>query len=184
MYWALPFAFVSLLLMAYTMKESNYGHDEDPDDGSKQEYRHIERAYFIVCICVYVLAVAIGLSTTVWGISSEIIPNYLLATGSALVQAFGWIINFIINSFFLDALDDPQGRWIVFLVLAIMVALALLFIIFLVPETIGKSAKENLKNLMGEDFVRDQRKKLRKEYQILDVEVTIPQIKDNMEQKK
>jgi MFS family permease len=32
---ALPFAFVSLLLLAYTMKETNYGDEEDPDEGAK-----------------------------------------------------------------------------------------------------------------------------------------------------
>lgn len=32
MLWSLPFAFVSLLLMAYTMKESNYGHADDSDE--------------------------------------------------------------------------------------------------------------------------------------------------------
>ena len=32
---ALPVAFVALLLLAYTMKEANYGDEEDPDEGSK-----------------------------------------------------------------------------------------------------------------------------------------------------
>jgi hypothetical protein len=32
---ALPFAFVALLLLAYTMKEANYGDDEDTDEGVK-----------------------------------------------------------------------------------------------------------------------------------------------------
>jgi len=32
---ALPVAFVALLLLAYTMKESNYGDDEDPVEDDK-----------------------------------------------------------------------------------------------------------------------------------------------------
>lgn len=32
---ALPVAFVALLLLAYTMKEANYGDDEDSDEGAK-----------------------------------------------------------------------------------------------------------------------------------------------------
>jgi len=81
---SLPFAFVSLLLIAYTMKEANYGDDQDPVEEDKLSYRHMERVYFIIITVVYVLAIAVGLSTTVWGITSEILPNYLLATGSAI----------------------------------------------------------------------------------------------------
>jgi len=35
MLWSLPFAFISLLLLAYTMKEANYGEDENPNEGDK-----------------------------------------------------------------------------------------------------------------------------------------------------
>jgi hypothetical protein len=107
----------------------------------------------VIVICVYTLSIAIGLSITVWGITSEILPSYLLATGSSVTQSFGWLINFAINSFFLDALEDPAGRWIVFLVFAGFVALAILFVIFAVPETVGKSTRENLTELLGRDFL-------------------------------
>ena len=33
MLWSLPFAFISLLLIGYTMKESNYGHEDDEEEG-------------------------------------------------------------------------------------------------------------------------------------------------------
>lgn len=174
---SLPFAFVSLLLLAYTMKEANYGDDDDSNEDDKQAYRHVERVYFIIVVCVYITSIAIGLSTTVWGITSEILPNYLLATGSACSQSFGWIVNFGINTFFLDILDDPQGRWIVFLVLAGMVALAIIFVAIFVPETVNKSAKENLTDMYGKEYLHQQRKVLRKEYGIFDVEVKQPVIK-------
>lgn len=101
----------------------------------------MERVYFAIMVVVYTLSVSIGLSNTVFSISSEILPNYLLSIGSSLTQSFGWIVNFILNSFFLDALEDPAGRWIVFLVFAAFVGLCIAFVAIFVPETVGKSTR-------------------------------------------
>jgi len=106
MLFSLPITLISLLLLAYTMRESNYGDDNDQVEELKQAYRHMERIYFIIVIVIYTLSVSIGLSTTVLGITAEILPSYLLSTGSAMTQSFGWVINFLINTFFLDILDD------------------------------------------------------------------------------
>lgn len=176
MLWSLPGAFVSLCFLSWTMKESNYGEEEAEVD-EKNGYRHMERVYFTITIVIYTLCVSIGLSTTVWSITSEILPNYLLAIGSSLTQSFGWIINFIINTFFLDALEDPVGRWVVFLVFAVMVALAILFVALCVPETVGKSTRSNLAEMLGKDYIHKQTKKLRKEYDIIDIEVKEPEIR-------
>jgi len=138
----------------------------------------------VITICAYVLAISVGLSVTVWGITSEILPNYLLATGSSLTQTFGWVVNFIINSFFLDALEDPQWRWMIFLLFACFVLLAILFVIFLVPETVGKSPRQNLALMMGKEVLHEQRKILRKEYDIIDVEVQNPVVREDFEKKK
>jgi len=183
MLFSLPITLVSLLILAYTMRESNYGDENDGDD-LKQAYRHMERTFFIIVIVIYTLSVSVGLSTTVLGITAEILPSYLLSTGSSLTQSFGWVFNFLINTFFLDILDDPQGRWIVFLVLAGNTALAILFVIFVVPETIGKSAKENLNDMLGKEYLHKQRKILRKQFDILDIEIKVPEILADMDKKK
>lgn len=75
----LPVAFVSALVLAFTMHESNYGDENDSDEGAREDYRHSERIFFITFLVLYMLSISIGLSTTIWGITSEIIPNYLLA---------------------------------------------------------------------------------------------------------
>jgi SP family myo-inositol transporter-like MFS transporter 13 len=106
MLFSLPITLVSLLILAYTMRESNYGDENDQSDELKQAYRHMERMFFIIVIVIYTLSVSIGLSTTVLGITAEILPSYLLSTGSSLTQSFGWVFNFLINTFFLDILDD------------------------------------------------------------------------------
>jgi len=82
MLWSLPFALGSLLLIAWTMHEANYGGEGEDD--VKEAYRHMERVYFNICVVIYTLSVSIGLSNTVFSITSEILPNYLLSVGSAI----------------------------------------------------------------------------------------------------
>lgn len=109
---------------------------------------------------MYVLAIAIGLSATIWAIKLEIIPNYLLSHVTGIAMTLGWLLNFAINSVFLNILDDPNGRWIIFIVAASFALLALLFIAFCIPETIGKTVQENLNELIGEEELRERRRKI------------------------
>lgn len=158
---ALPVAVVTGLALSYTMYEANYGDDDEPEDDIKQDYRHYDREVFIGLIMIYLLAISIGLSNTIWGITSEITPSYLLAQMTGVVATFGWLVNFAVNSVFLTILNDPEGKWILFLVLAIFALLAFLFALFLLPETIGKSTKQNLEELIGKEKLREKRKDLR-----------------------
>ena len=119
---------------------------------------------------LYVLSTSIGFSGAVAGITSEIIPNYLLGTAVSLTSFFGWFTNFIINVFFLDFLDDAQGKWYVFLILAFNTVLAYLFVTLCVPETMNKSVKENLIEIIGPEY-KKQQVKMRKEFNIKFVSV-------------
>jgi hypothetical protein len=73
----------------------------------------------------------------------------------------------------LDFLDDAQGKWYVFLILAFNTVLAYLFVWFFVPETIGKNIKENLLEILGQENpdYRRQQVKMRKDYEIKFVSV-------------
>jgi hypothetical protein len=72
---------------------------------------------------------------------------------------------------FLNFIDDESGRWILFIVLAIFNFLAWIFVFFFVPETIGKTTRQNLKTMIGKEALDRHRKRLRKEYNIKDVDV-------------
>lgn len=61
-----------------------------------------------------------------------------------MIATFGWLINFAVNSVFLNILDDDTGKWMLFIVLGVMALLAWLFVFFFIPETIGKSVRDNL----------------------------------------
>merc|ERR1719327_1769622 len=165
------------------MHEANYGDQGDPDELDREEYKHSDRAAFLFFLMLYVLAAAIGFSGAVSGITSEIMPNYLLGTSVSLGSFAGWLTNFIINLVFLDFLDDPQGKWYVFLILAFNAALALIFVYFCVPETIGKSIKENLIEIIGPEYKREQ-VRMRKEYEIKFVDVNNERIQAEIEARK
>ena len=81
----------------------------------------------------------------------------------------------------MDALEDPAGRWIVFLVFAAFVALAIAFVAIFVPETVGKSTRANLVDLLGKQYIHKQTKELRRDYDIVDIEVEEPAIKEGLE---
>jgi MFS family permease len=75
---ALPVAFVTAFILSFTMHESNFGKEDEYSD-VKEDYRHLERAIFLLFLNIYMLAISVGLSNTVWSITSEILPGYLLA---------------------------------------------------------------------------------------------------------
>jgi len=179
----LPTIVVALIGLSYTMHEANYGDQGDPDELDREEYKHSDRAAFLFFLMLYVLAAAIGFSGAVSGITSEIMPNYLLGTSVSLGSFAGWLTNFIINLVFLDFLDDAQGKWYVFLILAFNAALALIFVYFCVPETIGKSIKENLIEIIGPEYKREQ-VRMRKEYEIKFVDVNNERIQAEIEARK
>lgn len=105
--YILPIAFFSTIGLAYTMHEANYGDEDEQDFNIKEDYKHGDRIMFFVFLILYMFSTAIGLSSTIWGITAEIIPNYLLAQVSSLVTMWSWLLNFAITSCFLGIVDDP-----------------------------------------------------------------------------
>lgn len=133
---SVPVAFIMLCVLSYAMYETN--DDASYDNAVETEaWKHTERIVFLTASSVYILAVSIGFSSTVWGLASEIFPIYLLSTASSFSASIGWLVNFVISSIFLNILDDELGRWIIFLILAALSGCCFFFVLFFVPETIG-----------------------------------------------
>jgi len=115
------------------------------------------------------LSISIGLSNTIWGITSEIIPSYLLSHAQGLVEGWSWILQFVINLFFLDIIDDDVGRYVMFIVFAIIGLIAWLYTFFYLPETVDNTVKGNLELLYGKDELVKMRNKLTREYGLKDI---------------
>lgn len=74
-----------------------------------------------------------------------------------MIATIGWLVNFGVNSIFLNISDDPQGRWVIFLILGAFVAVAYVFVWLVLPETIGKTVKENLEEIIGKEALDKKR---------------------------
>ncbi|KAG5860680.1 hypothetical protein JTB14_006689 [Gonioctena quinquepunctata] len=95
----------------------------------------------ILCLVIYTVTFNIGFGPLPYTVTSEILPSnvkFFLATVSGFML---WLVSFIVTKFFND-LNSALGRGGTFWLYAAFSFVALLFIIFVVPETKGKSFQE------------------------------------------
>ena len=95
----------------------------------------------IVAIFLYIAAFAPGFGPLPWTINSEIYPTWARSTAISIATMCNWIFNLIVSMTFLS-MSDSFGQPATFGFYACLTFIGLLFIIFLVPETRGKSLEE------------------------------------------
>ena len=101
---------------------------------------------------LFIAAHAIGQGAVIWVFISEVFPNHLRASGQAFGSSTHWLLAAIIPSM-IPFLFSSIGPGYVFVFFAFMMLLQLGFVLFLMPETKGKSLEE-----LGLEFSgRDQR---------------------------
>ena len=94
-----------------------------------------------IYLFVFIAAHAIGQGTVIWVFISEIFPNHLRAGGQSFGSSTHWVLAAIIPAMipFLFKTFTPGP---VFLFFMLMMVLQLLFVMFMMPETKGKSLEE------------------------------------------
>ena len=100
----------------------------------------------------FIASHAAGQGAIIWVFISEIFPNHVRAYGQAFGTGIHWIFAALITLFTLflmDMLGDNPGPLFAFF--AIMMILQLLFAIFMMPETKGKTLEELAKELSPEN---------------------------------
>ncbi|MFL9843974.1 sugar porter family MFS transporter [Flavobacterium rhizosphaerae] len=90
---------------------------------------------------IFIAAHAIGQGAVIWVFISEIFPNHIRASGQAFGSSVHWVLAAIIPSL-VPVLFTTIGPAIVFLIFTVMMVFQLLFVIFIMPETKGKSLEE------------------------------------------
>ena len=95
----------------------------------------------IVALFVYIAFFAPGMGPLPWTINSEIYPTWARSTAIAIATSVNWISNLIVSMTFLT-LTDHLGQPISFGLYAALGFLGLVFFVFLLPETKGKSLEE------------------------------------------
>lgn len=94
-----------------------------------------------VFLFLFIASHAIGQGAVIWVFISEIFPNHLRASGQAFGSSTHWVLAAIIPSM-IPFLFSTIGAGTVFLIFTIMMIFQLLFVIFMMPETKGKSLEE------------------------------------------
>lgn len=103
--------------------------------------------FMLIFILIFISSHAIGQGAVIWVFISEIFPNQVRAAGQSLGAAVHWIFAALITLLtpvFLDETDGvfKENPWPIFAFFAGFMVLQLLFVLFLMPETKGKSLEE------------------------------------------
>ncbi|WJS94071.1 sugar porter family MFS transporter [Flavobacterium johnsoniae] len=99
---------------------------------------------------LFIASHAIGQGAVIWVFISEIFPNHLRASGQAFGSSTHWVLAAIIPSM-IPFLFSTIGAGVVFLIFTLMMVLQLLFVLFMMPETKGKSLEELQSTIFKQD---------------------------------
>uniref|UniRef100_A0A1B6F7M6 Major facilitator superfamily (MFS) profile domain-containing protein n=1 Tax=Cuerna arida TaxID=1464854 RepID=A0A1B6F7M6_9HEMI len=97
----------------------------------------------ILSLVGYILCVTVGFAPIPWAIFAELFPSNVKALASSICASFAWFIAFILTKFFNNVTTD-LGAHVAFFIFAFFSLLALLFTIFVVPDTRGMTLQDIL----------------------------------------
>jgi hypothetical protein len=111
--------------------------------------RHAVPWLALACLLVYIMGFAVGLGPVFWLMISEIFPLQMRGPAMAVCTMFNWGLNFAISYTFLTLTSSitKQGT---FWLYAFFGVCAVVFFVFVVPETKGRSLEE-IQSDLGSD---------------------------------
>lgn len=95
---------------------------------------------------LFIASHAVGQGAVIWVFISEVFPNHLRASGQSFGASTHWILAALIPAL-IPFLFSTIGAGFVFAFFAFMMILQLMYVLFLMPETKGKSLEELGKEL-------------------------------------
>ncbi|MCK9412536.1 MAG: sugar porter family MFS transporter [Prolixibacteraceae bacterium] len=100
------------------------------------------QGYFILLsILLFMASFAASIGPVTWVMISEIFPNKIRSEAMSVAIVALWIANFVVTLVF-PVILNRLGGGVAFLIFDVMSVLLLLFVIFILPETKGKSLEE------------------------------------------
>jgi sugar porter (SP) family MFS transporter len=116
-------------------------------------YAHASPGFLLVNLLLFIAAHAVGQGAVIWVFISEIFPNKVRAMGQAFGASTHWVfaaLITLITPVFLDADEGifKDNPWPIFAFFAFMMALQLVWVLTMMPETKGKSLEEIEKKLI------------------------------------
>ncbi len=95
----------------------------------------------LVCVVVYIACFAFSMGPLVWVLIGEMFPLQARCTGNAIACGGNYFANFIVGATFLSMLS-AFGASNTFLLFASVAMITLLFVLFFLPETAGRTLEE------------------------------------------
>lgn len=110
-------------------------------------YMHLKSEILLSFLCLFIASHAVGQGAVIWVFIAEIFPNKVRAYGQAFGSGVHWVFAAFITLITPVFLDKDEGifgdnPWPIFVFLAGMMVLQLLWVIWKVPETKGRSLEE------------------------------------------
>lgn len=101
------------------------------------------QSILISFLLMFIASHAIGQGAVIWVFMSEIFPNEVRANGQAWGSGTHWVFAAIIGSLTLPAIDWVGGQpGFIFAFFSAMMVFQLLFVLFMMPETKGKTLEQ------------------------------------------
>ncbi len=100
-----------------------------------------------IFLFLFIAAHAIGQGTVIWVFISEVFPNHLRAYGQSFGSSTHWVLAALVTLFMPALLSGLGNPGMVFFFFAFMMVLQLVWVIFMMPETKGRTLEEIQKDL-------------------------------------
>ncbi|MDI2091444.1 sugar porter family MFS transporter [Commensalibacter oyaizuii] len=142
--WTIPGSIVALILMGYLFM----------DAGPQTDF---SKMLTVLCLCIYMMLNCGGFGVCIWLINAEVYPLFVRGKGGSLGAFSNWIFTLVVSLTTLS-LVDSLGTTGTFWLYAVISTIALIFIIFLVPETNGRHLEEIEEDLRQHRFYAFQQK--------------------------
>lgn len=97
--------------------------------------------FILVAILLYIVFFAIGMGPVFWLMSAEIFPTRLRGAGASMSATGNWSTSVVITLTFLT-LVNTVGRPVTFWIYGAFSLVTIFFVLFLVPETRGKTLED------------------------------------------
>lgn len=102
-----------------------------------------EGTLVVIFVFTFIASHAIGQGAVIWVFISEIFPNRVRAYGQSLGTGTHWVFAALITATTLPIINWlGNNPWILFAFFGVMMVLQLLWVLFIMPETKGKSLEE------------------------------------------
>ncbi|XP_049778439.1 facilitated trehalose transporter Tret1-like [Schistocerca cancellata] len=108
----------------------------------------------VFCLILYIIVFTIGFGPLPWTVMAEMLPPGVKSGASALTVSLCWVLGFLVTRFLTDMLDalGVEGTFWLFAACSLIAGF---FIVFLLPETKGKSLQEIQQLLEGKNTCKE-----------------------------